>query len=219
MDINHFLQYDVREFYILGGHKVNLLRSYFQDSMLSNHVIFDFENKTSESIGTNSKCKIHVINTGEFASTQSRLFQIKEKLKDYEYFFLTYGDGLSNVSIDKLISFHKSHGKLATVTAVRPPARFGTIEISNGLVTKFAEKDPQDAGWINGGFFCLNKKVCTYISDSTISFESEPLNALVASQELTAFEHHGWWHPMDTLRDKRTLEELWNKGKAPWVSA
>jgi glucose-1-phosphate cytidylyltransferase len=130
---------------------------------------------------------------------------------------LTYGDGLSNVNINELLDHHRRFGKIATVTAVRPPARFGTIEVSNGIVTKFAEKDPQDAGWINGGFFCLNKKVCEYISDLTISFESEPLNYLVGIQELTAFEHNGWWQPMDTLRDKRTLESIWDKGDAPWL--
>ena len=132
-------------------------------------------------------------------------------------FMLTYGDGLSNVNIDDLLNHHRKFGKIATVTAVRPPARFGTIEITNGVVTKFAEKDPQDAGWINGGFFCLNKKICQFISDSTISFESEPLNHLVRIQELSAYEHHDWWQPMDTLRDKRTLESLWNKGEAPWL--
>jgi glucose-1-phosphate cytidylyltransferase len=130
---------------------------------------------------------------------------------------LTYGDGLSNIDITRLLEHHKRFGRLATVTAVRPPARFGTIEISNGIVTKFAEKDPQDAGWINGGYFCLNKKICSIISDSTTSFESEPLNQLVTRGELTAYEHNGWWQPMDTLRDKRTLESLWDKGEAPWL--
>jgi glucose-1-phosphate cytidylyltransferase len=134
-----------------------------------------------------------------------------------EEFMLTYGDGLSNVNIDQLIQHHKRFEKIATVTAVRPPARFGTIEISNGVVTKFAEKDPQEAGWINGGFFCLNRKVCTFVSEPSISFESEPLNHLVKIQELSAYEHHGWWQPMDTLRDKRTLESLWDKGGAPWL--
>jgi glucose-1-phosphate cytidylyltransferase len=107
---------------------------------------------------------------------------------------------------------------LATVTAVRPPARFGTIEISNGLVTRFAEKDPQDSGWINGGFFCLRKEVCNFILDDTTSFESEPLSQLVKINELSAFEHNGWWQPMDTLRDKRTLEAIWERGDAPWVA-
>ena len=140
---------------------------------------------------------------------------LESKLDDE--FMLTYGDGLSNVNIDDLQNHHRKFGKIATVTAVRPPARFGTIEITNGVVTKFAEKDPQDAGWINGGFFCLSKKICQFISDSTISFESEPLNHLVRIQELSAYEHHDWWQPMDTLRDKRTLESLWNKGEAPWL--
>ena len=159
--------------------------------------------------------KIQLKDTGLETSTGGRIKKLESLLDDQ--FMLTYGDGLSNVNIDQLLEHHKRFNKIATVTAVRPPARFGTIEISNGVVTKFAEKDPQDAGWINGGFFCLNKRVCSFISDSTTSFESQPLNHLVDIRELTAYEHHGWWQPMDTLRDKRTLESLWEKGEAPWL--
>jgi glucose-1-phosphate cytidylyltransferase len=155
------------------------------------------------------------VDTGLETSTGGRIKKLESMLNDE--FLFTYGDGLSNVNINKLLEHHNRFGKLATVTAVRPPARFGTIEASNGIVTKFAEKDPQDAGWINGGFFCLNKKVCTFISDFTTSFESEPLRQLVAIQELTAYEHDGWWQPMDTLRDKRNLVALWEKGDAPWL--
>jgi glucose-1-phosphate cytidylyltransferase len=163
----------------------------------------------------NSKLNITLVDTGLHTSTGGRIKLLEDQLDDE--FMLTYGDGLSNVNIDDLIEHHKRFGKIATVTAVRPPARFGTIETSNGVVTKFAEKDPQDAGWINGGFFCLNKKVCNFISDSSTSFESEPLNHLVKIQELSAYEHHGWWQPMDTLRDKRALESVWDKGDAPWL--
>lgn len=158
---------------------------------------------------------INLVDTGLETSTGGRIKKLENQL-DSE-FMLTYGDGLSNVDIAKLLDHHRRNGKLATVTAVRPPARFGTIEFSNGQVTKFAEKDPQDAGWINGGFFCLNKKVCSYISDFSTSFESEPLRHLVTINELSAFEHHGWWQPMDTLRDKKSLESLWEKGNAPWL--
>ena len=163
----------------------------------------------------NSEFNVKLVDTGLDTSTGGRIKKLVDVLDDE--FMLTYGDGLSNVNIDHLLEHHRRFGKIATVTAVRPPARFGTIEISNGVVTKFAEKDPQDAGWINGGFFCLNKKVCDFISDSTTSFESEPLANLVKIQELTAFEHNGFWQPMDTLRDKRTLESIWDKGDAPWL--
>ncbi len=161
------------------------------------------------------KLNVELVETGLDTSTGGRIKKLESILDDE--FMLTYGDGLSNVDINNLLEHHRRFGKIATVTAVRPPARFGTIEISNGIVTKFAEKDPQDAGWINGGFFCLKKKVCDFILDSSTSFESEPLAQLVEVQELTAFEHHGWWQPMDTLRDKRTLESLWEKGRAPWL--
>ena len=163
----------------------------------------------------NPEFNVNLVDTGLETSTGGRIKKLVDVLDDE--FMLTYGDGLSNVNIDALLDHHRRFGKIATVTAVRPPARFGTIEISNGVVTKFAEKDPQDAGWINGGFFCLNKKVCDFISDSTTSFESEPLRDLVKIQELTAFEHNGFWQPMDTLRDKRTLESIWDKGDAPWL--
>ena len=161
------------------------------------------------------KWNLQLIDTGLETSTGGRIKLLERELDDQ--FMLTYGDGLSNVNIDHLLDHHRRFGRIATVTAVRPPARFGRIEISNGIVTKFAEKDPQDAGWINGGYFCLSKKVCNYISDLAISFESEPLNQLVSIKELTAYEHNGWWQPMDTLRDKRSLEAIWEKGNPPWV--
>jgi glucose-1-phosphate cytidylyltransferase len=131
-------------------------------------------------------------------------------------FLLTYGDGLGDVNIHNLIKYHKDSSNLLTVTAVRPPARFGSIEIFNGQVRKFDEKNPQDAGWINGGFFYCNKKVLEYIHNLYEPFEGGPIKHLVSIGKLGAFEHNGWWHPMDTLRDKRVLEELWRNNNAPW---
>jgi glucose-1-phosphate cytidylyltransferase len=195
--MNYYARFGHTEFVIALGYKAEVIQDYFEKE-------------------NNINWKISLVDTGLETSTGGRIKKL-ENLLDEE-FMLTYGDGLSNIDITLLLNHHKRFEKLATVSAVRPPARFGTIEISNGLVTKFAEKDPQDAGWINGGFFCLNKQVCAYISDSTTSFESEPLNQLVAKSELTAFEHQGWWQPMDTLRDKRTLEALWDKGEAPWLA-
>jgi glucose-1-phosphate cytidylyltransferase len=193
--MNYYSSFGHKDFVIALGYKAEVVQDYFENFPKNDW------NLTLE-------------DTGLETSTGGRIKSLEHRLDDE--FMLTYGDGLSNVNIEQLLEHHKRFGKLATVTAVRPPARFGTIEISNSLVTKFAEKDPQDAGWINGGFFCLNKKVCSFIRDSTTSFESEPLNQLVALEQLTAFEHHGWWQPMDTLRDKRDLESIWNKGNAPW---
>jgi glucose-1-phosphate cytidylyltransferase len=194
--MNFYSRFGHKDFVVALGYKAEVIVEYFETNK-------------------NSELNIKLIDTGLETSTGGRIKLLENQL-DKE-FMLTYGDGLSNVNINDLLNHHKRFGKIATVTAVRPPARFGTIETSNGVVTKFAEKDPQDAGWINGGFFCLNKKVCEYISDSTTSFESEPLNHLVQIQELAAYEHHGWWQPMDTLRDKRTLEAVWENGDAPWL--
>jgi glucose-1-phosphate cytidylyltransferase len=185
-----------KDFVIALGYKAEVIEEYFKNS--------DY-----------SKWNIKLVDTGLETSTAGRIKKLENLLEGQ--FMLTYGDGLANLNIDQLLDHHNRFNKIATVTAVRPPARFGTIEISNGLVTRFAEKDPQDAGWINGGFFCLEKEVCSYILDSAVSFESEPLNKLVSAGELSAFEHHGWWQPMDTLRDKRSLESLWEKGGAPWL--
>ena len=195
--MNFYSEFGHKDFIVALGYKAEVIKDYFNQRY-------------------NPDWNINLVDTGLETSTGGRIKKLEHYLDDE--FMLTYGDGLSNVNLEHLIDHHKRFGKLATVTAVRPPARFGTIEISNGIVTKFAEKDPQDAGWINGGFFCLNKSVCSFISDSTTSFESEPLNHLVSIEELTAFEHHGWWQPMDTLRDKRSLESLWDRGEAPWLT-
>ena len=194
--MNFYSKFGHKDFVIALGYKAEVIKDYFASM-------------------DNPGWNLSLVDTGLETSTGGRIKELENLLDDQ--FMLTYGDGLSNIDINQLLEHHKRFNKIATVTAVRPPARFGTIEISNGLVTKFAEKDPQDAGWINGGFFCLNKKICSFISDSTTSFESEPLNHLVAIEELTAYEHQGWWQPMDTLRDKRSLESLWEKGQAPWL--
>ena len=194
--MNFYSKFGHKDFVIALGYKAEVIKDYFASI-------------------DNPGWNLSLVDTGLETSTGGRIKELENILDDQ--FMLTYGDGLSNVNLDHLLEHHKRFNKIATVTAVRPPARFGTIEISNGVVTKFAEKDPQDAGWINGGFFCLDKKICSYISDSTTSFESEPLKHLVAIEELSAYEHQGWWQPMDTLRDKRSLESLWEKGEAPWL--
>jgi len=200
--MNYYAKFGHTEFIVALGYKAEVIREYFEQELITaNDPTWD----------------VKLVDTGLDTSTGGRIKFLEDQLDDE--FMLTYGDGLSNVDLDQLLAHHRRFKKIATVTAVRPPARFGTIDISNGVVTKFAEKDPQDAGWINGGFFCLNKKICSFIMDLTTSFESEPLNHLVSIEQLSAFEHHGWWQPMDTLRDKRTLESIWEKGEAPWLMA
>jgi glucose-1-phosphate cytidylyltransferase len=194
--MNFYSSFGHTDFLVAIGYKAEVIREYFKGFL-------------------DHDWTIQLVDTGLETSTGGRIKLLEDRLD--EEFMLTYGDGLSNINIDLLLEHHKRFGRIATVTAVRPPARFGTIEVSGGIVTKFAEKDPQDAGWINGGFFCLNKKVCSFIKDSTTSFESEPLSQLVKLEQLTAYEHVGWWQPMDTLRDKRSLEALWTKGDAPWL--
>ena len=198
--MNYYAKFGHTEFIIALGYKADVIRNYF-------------EKGNSDAINPN--WKIDLVDTGLDASTGGRIKLLEDLLNDE--FMLTYGDGLSNVDLHQLVAHHQRFNKIATVTAVRPPARFGTIDISNGIVTKFAEKDHQEVGWINGGFFFLNKKVCSFISNLSEPFEGSPLNNLVKIEELTAFEHHGWWQPMDTLRDKRTLESIWELGNAPWL--
>ena len=196
--INYYRHFGIENFIIAAGYKSKIIKDFFRKKKINYNV--------------------KVIDTGLNTLTGLRIKRI-EKYITGKQFLLTYGDGLSNVDLNQLLDHHRRFKKIATVTAVRPPARFGSIDISNGVVTRFAEKDPQDTGWINGGFFCLNKEICSFIMDLTTSFESEPLNHLVSIKQLSAFEHHGWWQPMDTLRDKRTLESIWEKGDAPWLIA
>jgi glucose-1-phosphate cytidylyltransferase len=194
--MNYYSMFGHNEFVIALGYKADVVREYFTNN-------------------PRPDLKIELVDTGLETSTGGRV-KFLEPLLNQE-FMLTYGDGLSNVNIDELIHHHKKSNKVATVTAVRPPARFGTIEISNGLVTKFAEKDPQDSGWINGGFFVCKKSIIDSILDPTESLESSPMRLLVEKRQLASYQHNGWWQPMDTLRDKRTLESLWEIGNPPWI--
>lgn len=195
-----FAKFGHKQFIVATGYKKNIVQEYFD----ANFEIFN-----------NEGWEISLVDTGLSTSTGGRLSKVMPMINST--FFMTYGDGLSDVDLDLLLKHHKNQKKIATVTAVRPPARFGTIEVSNGTVKSFKEKDPQSSGWINGGFFCLEKEVESYLMGDDVSFESEPLNKLVTINQLSAYEHHGWWQPMDTLREKRILEELWLDGKAPWV--
>jgi glucose-1-phosphate cytidylyltransferase len=144
------------------------------------------------------------------------LKRVADYVKDEELFFFTYGDGVGDIDITKSMEFHRSHGKAATLTATYPPGRFGALHMEGGRITDFMEKPQGDGGMINGGFFVLSPSVIDLIDDDSTTWEQEPLKTLAARGELMAYEHHGFWQPMDTLRDKQHLESLWNSGKAPW---
>jgi glucose-1-phosphate cytidylyltransferase len=161
--------------------------------------------------------KVTLVDTGENTLTGGRLKRVEEYIKDDEAFCFTYGDGIGSNDISKSINFHISHGKLATVTAVQPPGRFGSLAILNNRVTGFSEKPAGDGGYINGGFFVLSPKCLDLIADDQVTWEKEPLMTLAKNNQLGAFIHDGFWQPMDTLRDKNYLEELWASDNAPWV--
>lgn len=214
--MRHFASYGHTKFLIALGYKGYVIKEFFANYALHNSDFrVDISSKKIEIIRNNSeKWTVDLIDTGQETMTGGRILRLKEYL-DSE-FLMTYGDGISDIDISQLIAYHKSHGRLATVTAVKPPARFGSLEINEGVVTKFGEKVPGDSGWINGGYFYLSKEFCNYLVDDKTILEGKPLEMLVAENQLSAFEHCGFWQPMDTMRDKKILEDIWINGNAPW---
>lgn len=160
---------------------------------------------------------VRLVDTGEKSMTGGRLHRLEPLLKPLGTFMLTYGDGVSNVDVKKLVSFHKSHGKLVTITAVRPPARFGAMIFDGDRVTRFEEKPQTEAGWINGGFMVMEPGVFEYLKGDATVLEGEPLERLAKDGQLMAYRHEGFWHAMDTVRDRDVLNQLWAKGNAPWA--
>lgn len=208
----------VNDFVICCGYKGYIIKEYFANYFLHmSDVTFDMASNKMEVHQRNAESwRVTLVDTGDDTLTGGRLKRVAPYIRDEEAFCFTYGDGVSDVDIAKSMAFHKQHGKLATITAVQPPGRYGAIERTNNLVTGFAEKPRGDGGLINGGFFVLSPKVLDLIEGDQTSWESEPLGHLAAQGEMMAFEHQGFWQPMDTLRDKNLLEELWNSGQAPW---
>jgi len=195
-----------------------MIKEYFANYFLHmSNVTFDMSNNNAMQVHQKfvEPWTVTLIDTGENTSTGGRLKQVSKYLTD-KVFCFTYGDGVANIDITKLITFHKSHGKEATVTAVQPPGRFGALDIDGTTVKKFIEKPHGNGTYINGGFFVLSSKVIDLIKDDSTIWEREPLENLAASNQLQAFTHNGFWQPMDTLRDKHHLEELWASGNAPW---
>lgn len=208
----------VNDFVICCGYKGYLIKEYFANYFLHmSDVTFDMEH--NHMVVHERKAepwRVTLVDTGEDTMTGGRLRRIKDYLKDEKDFCFTYGDGLADVDIAATIDFHRAHGKLTTVTAVLPPGRFGALARDGDKVCGFIEKPRGDSGWINGGFFVLSPKVIDYIAADTTSWELEPMAKLAVEGQLHAFEHNGFWQPMDTLREKNLLEDLWASGNAPW---
>jgi glucose-1-phosphate cytidylyltransferase len=210
--------YGVKEFIICLGYKGYMIKEYFSHYALHNaDITVDIARNTLEFIQPSADdWRVTLVDTGEATQTGGRLKRIGRLLADGEPFCLTYGDGVADIDIDALLAFHKKHGRLATVTAVTPPGRFGALVTAGDAVTSFAEKPLGDGGSINGGFFVLERRVLDYISDDATVWEREPLERLAAEGQLAAYRHDGFWQPMDTLRDRNTLEALWAGNNAKW---
>ncbi len=208
----------INEFIICCGYKGYLIKEYFANYFLHMcDVTFDMHLNSMEVHHKKVEpWRVTLVDTGESTMTGGRLKRVERYLERDKDFCFTYGDGLANVDIDALISYHRSHGKLATVTAVQPPGRYGALVTKDGSVHGFQEKPPGDGSWINGGFFVLNPAVINFIDGDHSAWEDQALNLLAAKGQLEAFKHRGFWQPMDTLRDKNHLESLWATGAAPW---
>ena len=213
-----YAAYGITDFIVCLGYKGYMIKEYFANYFLhTSDVTFDLhENKMHVHERYAEPWCVTLVDTGEHTMTGGRVRRVRRFVEDEPAFCLTYGDGLSDVNLTELIAFHKSQGTLATVTAAQPPGRFGALDLSGRLVRTFQEKPPGDGVWINGGFFVLSPKAIDYIAGDESILEREVMERLAQENQLSAFLHKGFWQPMDTLRDKVSLEELWNSGKAPW---
>jgi glucose-1-phosphate cytidylyltransferase len=208
----------VNDFIVCCGYRGYVIKEYFANYFLHmSDVTFDMASNTMEVHHQKVEpWKVTLIDTGDYTMTGGRLRRVADHVRNEEAFCFTYGDGVANVDISAEIAFHKEHGKWATVTAVQPPGRYGALRLESSKVVGFMEKPLGDGGLINGGFFVLSPKCLDLIKDDASSWEAEPLATLASQGQLAAFEHKGFWQPMDTLREKNLLEELWVSGKAPW---
>lgn len=213
-----YSNHGVNDFIVCCGYKGHLVKEYFQNYFLRNSdVTFDMKENTMEIHERRAEpWTVTVVDTGDKSMTGGRLGRIATHLENEDTFFMTYGDGVSDIDITKLLTFHKSHGKEATLTAAYPPGRFGALNFEGNLITEFKEKPKGDGAMINAGFFVLSKNVLNRISGDDCIWEQEPLKGLAKDRQLMAYKHEGFFQPMDTLRDKQYLEELWLNNKAPW---
>lgn len=215
-----YSQHGVNDFVICCGYKGYVIKEYFANYFLHmSDITFDMRNNHMEVHQKRAEpWTVTLVDTGENSMTGGRLRRVADYIRDEEAFCFTYGDGVSDVDIGATIAFHRRHGKVATLTATFPPGRFGALELQQGRVLSFQEKPKGDGAMINGGFFVLSPKVLGYLDGDATIWEQQPLQRLAADGELMAYEHQGFWQPMDTLRDKIYLEELWASDKAPWKS-
>jgi glucose-1-phosphate cytidylyltransferase len=211
-----YSQHGINEFIVCCGYLGYVIKEYFTNYFMHmSDISIDLSTNNLTVHKRNAEpWKITLVDTGKETLTGGRLKRVQEHLRNEDAFCLTYGDGLANIDIKKLIKFHKSHGKSATITAVVPPGRYGALEIDGDHVTSFKEKP--EGGLINGGFFVLSPEVLNFIKGDTTSWENGPLSKLASLNQLVAYKHYGFWQPMDTLREKNLLQELWDSGEAPW---
>ena len=216
--MNIYAAHGVTEFIVSLGYRGEVVKEYFLNFYgLNNDLTLDLTTGTTTiHDGRQPRWKVHLVDTGAATQTGGRVKRLERWLGDEDTFMLTYGDGVADVDIAALCRFHRAHGKLATITTVRPPARFGGIVFDGDRVSEFTEKPQTGEGWINGGFFVLNRRVLDYISGDDTLWEREPLERLAIDGELMAFRHEGFWQPMDTLRERKLLDDLWTSGAAPW---
>ena len=213
-----YSHHGIHDFVICCGYKGYVIKEYFANYFLhTSDVTFDMQSNEMHVHEKRAEpWKVTLVDTGDESMTGGRLRRVAEYVKDEVAFCFTYGDGVSDVNISQLIAFHQQHGKDATVTATYPPGRFGALDIHDKQIKRFMEKPKGDGGLINGGFFVLSPKILSRLNGDGTIWEQEPLMSLASEGQLMAFEHQGFWQPMDTLRDKHYLEELWSEGKAPW---
>jgi glucose-1-phosphate cytidylyltransferase len=215
--MNIYGSHGFKDFIVACGHKGEVIKEYFGNLRLRRtDFTVDLRSGSLEALSTDCPpFRVTVVDTGPTTMTGGRVRRLRHLLSD-ERFMVTYGDGVGNVDLRALLEFHRSHGKLATVTAVRPPARFGALNVERGTVRNFSEKPQSEAGWINGGFFVFEPGVFDYLGGDDTPLEHEPLERLSRDGQLMAYEHAGYWQPMDTVRDQRLLEKQWEGGRAPW---
>ena len=214
-----YSHHGITDFVVCCGYKGYVIKEYFANYFLHmSDVTFDMRfNQMNVHAGKAEPWRVTLVDTGDSTMTGGRLKRVREHVGSEDFCF-TYGDGVSSVNVTELIEFHKQQKSLAALTAVQPPGRFGAISLEKDQtkITQFQEKPEGDGAWINGGFFVLNPQVIDYIDDDSISWEKEPLQKLAHMEELSAYKHNGFWQPMDTLRDKRYLEKMWQANEAPW---
>ena len=212
-----YASHGYKDFLIACGYKGELIKQYFHNYFINSSDYFlDLKDGYRQIVNSNGiDWKVGVIDTGLDTMTAGRILRLRKWIGE-QTFMVTYGDGLSNVDIQSLVQFHRAHGKLATVTAVRPPSRFGSLLLDGDAVCEFSEKPQVGEGWINGGYFVFEPSVFDYLTDDQTILEREALERLAFDKQLMAFRHPGFWQPMDTLREKQLLESLWNNGQAPW---